>query len=199
MGHASVILQSVAHFSWTNNRRWQILPNISKTRPQASSRRMCCSLHKSSSATNIRHWFLTKQCKIRMGVTQHKHTRAKQSLCWCSSYIHVDQQVRLTAYETIDPKLNFEMMSTEVCVTIISYHTNNRIYQLAKFLKEIHCKGQGIKISRVRTQFQNRVTENAIKTNIIKACTMMLPSIKVAGHHGLDSLVLFFVSCCISS
>jgi len=41
-------------------------------------------------------------------------------------------------------------------------------------MKEIRLKGQGIKMSGVSLQFQNGVSENAIKTTVARACTMML-------------------------
>jgi len=41
-------------------------------------------------------------------------------------------------------------------------------------MKEIHSKGQGIKMSGVSAQFQNGVSENAIKNTVARAHTMML-------------------------
>jgi len=110
-----------------------------------------------------------------MEATQHKHIKA----VFCDSasgYIHIEHQVGLTAYETIALKLNFERMSTEVGVTVTSYHTDNGIYRSAEFLKELHSKGQGVKMSGVSVQFQNGVAENAIKTTVMKARTLMLHS-----------------------
>jgi len=86
----------------------------------------------------------------------------------------VEHQVALTSYETIAAKCNFERLALEAGVTVTSYHTDNGIYQSNEFLKELHSKGQGIKMSGVSAQFQNGVAENAIKTTVARARTMML-------------------------
>jgi len=91
-----------------------------------------------------------------------------------SGYIHVKHQVSLTSYETIAAKVNFERLAIEAGVTITSYHTDNGIYRSSEFLKELHTKGQGIKMSGVSTQFQNGAAENAIKNTVARARTMML-------------------------
>ena len=86
----------------------------------------------------------------------------------------MEHQVALTSYETIAAKCNFERLALEAGVTVTSYHTDNGIYRSNEFLKELHSKGQGIKMSGVSAQFQNGVAENAIKTTVARACTMML-------------------------
>jgi len=64
-----------------------------------------------------------------------------------SSYIHIKHQVTLTSYETIAAKVNFKKLVIEAGVTVMAYHTDNGIYCSSEFLKELHTKGQGIKMS----------------------------------------------------
>jgi len=91
-----------------------------------------------------------------------------------SGYIHMEHQVGLNTYETIASKLIFEWTCIKSGVTVTLYHTDNGIYWSSEFLKELHSKWQGIKMSGVSTQFQNGVAENAIKNTVTKACTLML-------------------------
>jgi len=65
-------------------------------------------------------------------------------------------------------------MALDVGVQVHSYHTDNGIYFLDEFLKELQAKGQGIKMSGVSTQFQNGAAESIIKSVIQSARTMML-------------------------
>jgi len=93
-----------------------------------------------------------------------------------SGYVHVEHQVGLTSYEMIASKLSFERICMEAGITVTSYHTDNGIFHSTEFLKELHEKGQGIKMSGVSAQFQNGAAENTIKNTVAKACTMMFHS-----------------------
>jgi len=91
-----------------------------------------------------------------------------------SGFIHVEHQVTLTSYEMIAAKINFKRVAIKASVTVTTYHMDNGIYRSSKFLKDLHTKGQGIKMSGVSMQFQNGAVENAIKTTVARAHTMML-------------------------
>jgi len=125
---------------------------------------------------------MSHQPNVPSKLTRHKDSAAamqpyRGGTIFCNAaswYIHIKHQVSLTSYKTIAAKVNFEWLAIEAGVTITSYHTNNRIYRLSEFLKELHMKGQGIKMSGVSAQFQNGAAENAIKNTITRACTMML-------------------------
>ena len=91
-----------------------------------------------------------------------------------SGKIFISHQVGLTAEETIQSKIRIEREAMGEGISIQAYHTDNGIYASKEFLKELAQKGQGLKMSGVRAQFQNGAAENGIKIVVQKAQTMML-------------------------
>jgi len=91
-----------------------------------------------------------------------------------SGFIHVEHQVTLTSYEMIAAKINFKRVAIKASVTVTTYHTDNGIYRSSKFMKDLHTKGQGIKMSGVSMQFQNGAVENVIRRTVVRAHTIML-------------------------
>jgi len=105
------------------------------------------------------------------------HQPYKGGTIYCdttSRFIHVEHQVALMSYKMIATKINFEQVAMEASVTVTTYHTDNGIYQSSEFLKDLHTKGQGIKMSGVSMQFQNGAVENVIRRTVVRAHTIML-------------------------
>ena len=91
-----------------------------------------------------------------------------------SSYIYCNHQVGLTAFETLESKMKFERDAMTNGVAEQAYHTDNGVFSSKEFMKELSEKGQGLTLSGVSAQFQNRAAENGIKIVVRYARTMML-------------------------
>ena len=83
-------------------------------------------------------------------------------------------QVSFNANETIVSKTSFERDCFQRGVGVQNYHGDNGIYNAAEFLRELHDKGQGLKLSGVGAHHQNGISERAIKTIVDRARTLML-------------------------
>ena len=91
-----------------------------------------------------------------------------------SNFISIHHQEGLTAAETIQSKQKFEQDSINAGVSVDAYHTDNGIYKSIDFLHALSTNSQKIAFSGVDAQFQNGIAENAIKTVVSQARTIML-------------------------
>ena len=88
--------------------------------------------------------------------------------------VAVFNQVSFTAEETVTSKLNFEKEAASAGVAVQAYSSDNGIYISKEFTKELFGKGQGIRRSGVGGHHHNGCAENAIKTTVRLARTMMI-------------------------
>ena len=91
-----------------------------------------------------------------------------------TGYINVRHQVSLGSSETVKIKLGFERDAYDCDVVISSHHTDNGIFTSKDFMKVVLHQDQKIRFSGVGAAHQNGVVEQAIRTIITMARTMLL-------------------------
>lgn len=91
-----------------------------------------------------------------------------------SGYFHVENQVSLSAPETIRSKRRFERMALQGGVPILGYRGDNGIYRSHEFSNELARLGQTIQFSGVGAHHQNGIAERAIRTITNSARSMLL-------------------------
>jgi hypothetical protein len=76
-------------------------------------------------------------------------------------YVHL--MTRLTSEETIEAKQAFEHFAEQHGVRILHYHCNNGQFADNAFKNSCSAKGQQLTFCGVNVQFQNGITEKAIR------------------------------------
>ena len=91
-----------------------------------------------------------------------------------SSYVHVNNQVLLTAAETIRGKHQFERELLLHGVNVLAYRGDNGVFKAAEFMRDLELKGQTIEFAGVGAHHQNGIAERAIRTISESARTMLI-------------------------
>jgi hypothetical protein len=91
-----------------------------------------------------------------------------------SGYFHVENQVSLSAAETIRAKHRFERSAIQGGVQILGYRGDNGIYRSRDFSNDLLRLGQSIKFSGVGAHHQNGIAERAIQTISASARAMLI-------------------------
>jgi hypothetical protein len=107
-------------------------------------------------------------------IPSQKYCRGTLFTDAASGFIGIQHQQNLSAAESIRAKQAFERDAMTAGVSILDYHTDNGIYTLQEYLKELHSKGQGLSHSTVGTHHHNGVAEASIKHVIASARTMLI-------------------------
>lgn len=91
-----------------------------------------------------------------------------------TGYFHVENQVSLSAAETIRAKHRFERTAIQGGVQILGYRGDNGIYRSRDFTNDLLRLGQSIKFSGVGAHHQNGIAERAIQTISASARSMLI-------------------------
>jgi hypothetical protein len=109
-----------------------------------------------------------------------------------SKYIHVENQVSLSAGETVMSKLKFEEWLWEQArVSVRHYHSDNGVFTSSLFKEACAEEKQSQSFSGVGAQHQNAEAERAIQTVMYMARSFMIHAALNWGKDGSDDLSLW--------
>lgn len=93
-----------------------------------------------------------------------------------SGFVYVENQVALSAPETVRSKQRFERFAIQGGVPILGYHGDNGIFRSREFRSSLEESNQSIDFSGVGAHHQNGIAERAIRTISDSARAMLIHS-----------------------
>ena len=91
-----------------------------------------------------------------------------------SGYLHVENQLGFSAYETIRSKQNFELIEMDHGVVVDSYLSDNGIFHTKSFIRYIYENVNKIHYCGVNAHQKNDVVEHIIHTGSECARSLLL-------------------------